>query len=98
MRHNQALRIIGTGLGKIKRKQNGAEAIRTPDLLDANEALSQLSHSPKGRPIIRGGDFGRQESPQLRGRIPEVVMLWTESPPATSGWRICSVYYSVSPW
>ncbi len=25
----------------------GAEGIRTPDLLDANEALSQLSHSPR---------------------------------------------------
>ena len=25
---------------------NGAGGIRTPDLFDANEALSQLSHSP----------------------------------------------------
>ncbi len=29
---------------------NGAKLIRTADLLDANEALSQLSHSPKNKP------------------------------------------------
>ncbi len=29
--------------------ENGSEGIRTPDLLDANEARSQLRHRPKQR-------------------------------------------------
>ena len=31
---------------KSEDRKSGAEGIRTPDLFDANEALSQLSHSP----------------------------------------------------
>jgi hypothetical protein len=37
--------VLGVSLPHTPVK-NGAEGIRTPDLLDANEALSQLSHSP----------------------------------------------------
>ena len=33
-----------------QKKTGGAEGIRTPDLLIANEALSQLSYSPGLRP------------------------------------------------
>ena len=33
-------------LGKCPSKRSGAEGIRTPDLLRAREALSQLSYGP----------------------------------------------------
>ncbi len=33
-------------------KNGGAGGIRTPDLIIANDALSQLSYSPNPRPLI----------------------------------------------
>ena len=39
----------------ISFRGNGAEGIRTPDLLDANEALSQLSHSPQQTTEVYSG-------------------------------------------
>jgi hypothetical protein len=38
----------------------GAEGIRTPDLLRAKEALSQLSYSPLGKDIINNGGYQAQ--------------------------------------
>jgi hypothetical protein len=39
------------------RVAGGAEGIRTPDLLRAKEALSQLSYSPLCKNIINNGGY-----------------------------------------
>ena len=51
-------------------RHGGAEGIRTPDLINAIDALSQLSYSPTvmGR-TMRLGPFGVRFSPKLRGPI-----------------------------
>jgi hypothetical protein len=54
-----------------RRGKNGAGGIRTPDLIDANDALSQLSHSPKKRL-----DVSRQG-----GQLPYPPRLYTLLPP-----------------
>src|SRR5438105_2771208 len=41
--------------GEGEEEGNGPEGIRTPDLRDANAALSQLSHRPTDALIIKSG-------------------------------------------
>src|SRR5215510_10904815 len=56
----------------------GAEGIRTPGLLIANEALSQLSYSP----VPQGAD--NAQTPRRKSSAPEPVpRLRTELPPAS---------------
>ena len=52
------MRFIDSTNGKIE--GGGAKEVRTPDLFDANESLSQLSYSPAHRNILAEQSRGCQ--------------------------------------
>ncbi len=59
-------------MDRSRRKISGPERDRTADLLNANQALSQLSYRPKG--MLR---FDGQE----RFEVKEQTGLWSLAPP-----------------
>ena len=67
-------------LGKTEEGGNGPEGIRTPDLRDANAALSQLSHRPTDALII-GAPGGGVKARTLRAIEQQAPVIWFERPP-----------------
>ena len=62
---------MGYGTRSQRRRVSGAEGSRTPDLLNAIQALSQLSYSPEGVERCTGGRWPREQYVvELRGFEP----------------------------
>ena len=58
------IKAFSFGIGKVEKENGGAMRDRTADLLDANQALSQLSYSPISHLDLVGlGRFERPTSP-----------------------------------
>ena len=78
----------------MRPRNSGPERDRTADLLDAIQALSQLSYQPESSPSparrTRTGDQTRLPYRPLWRRLGQVTVKWSRTP------RVCS--HPWAPW